>query len=584
MDKVSIEFYKNVSLLTKFVAPHDDFKKHFKEGMFDKPNTSGFIHVSYYLLNVYYKDKSKVQWPVICKQTENKFRNDVRESLMTISSENEDINFPPIFASHLLLARGTKFLLIMWKFSLVVLRTYLKNKYHCTLMNNPKSGPCLDLTKDFLISIIKDNYKVVFDIREKKENLQKEAIYFLKEQSEIQNLLKTKILNIREGLKQVINDAPVNATGKESLSNVEVDKIINMWIIFINNTLKPLEIEVKSLIDDYKLLKSIISIVSVIKGDVTVLNAKNLDPINVDPMYQLVPPEMQVLPYSLYNREALNLKNFFTLYAFLLQKFKASHEKNNIDKFSMCKIQLETSNKDLKTAINQFHSVLEEINNCHLSNVKKVDAFNDTYKIISNVLEFDKVLFMSSPSIHISSAEGGSNFNHHDLQLTPVEGVHKELFSRHISSHESALTAKKPIHVQRINFDDSTTFELPKLDHSTTIDKQSLFRNRSSLKNADKYSKIFSSRSRKHDNKADKSIMNMMLPLLARQQNISLADSCNSSQEISQNSFLMNPNLSSVHESSLKAEEKETQNSQKRRSISDLVERYKRILQERESK
>ena len=94
--------------------------------MFEKPNTLGFINVSFYLLNVYYKDvKSKIQWPVICKQTENKFRNDVRECLMVMASDNSDLNFPPIFASHLLLARGTKFLIIMWKFSLVVLRTYL---------------------------------------------------------------------------------------------------------------------------------------------------------------------------------------------------------------------------------------------------------------------------------------------------------------------------------------------------------------------------------------------------------------------------------------------------------------------------
>lgn len=97
--------------------------------MFDKPNTVGFIHVSFFLLNIHYKDnvRNKIQWPVICKQTENKFRNDVRECLMAIASENPDVNFPPIFASHLLLARGSKFLLIMWKFSLVVLRRYLQH-------------------------------------------------------------------------------------------------------------------------------------------------------------------------------------------------------------------------------------------------------------------------------------------------------------------------------------------------------------------------------------------------------------------------------------------------------------------------
>lgn len=98
--------------------------------MFDKPNTQGFIHVSYYLLKIYYKDnvkdvKDKLQWPVICKQTETKFRNDVKECLMVISKEHLDVSFPAIFPSHLLLAKGTKFMQIMYKLSLIVLRSHL---------------------------------------------------------------------------------------------------------------------------------------------------------------------------------------------------------------------------------------------------------------------------------------------------------------------------------------------------------------------------------------------------------------------------------------------------------------------------
>lgn len=72
---------------------------------------------------------------------------------------------------------------------------------------------------------------------------------------------------------------------------------------------------------------------------------------------------------------------------------------------------------------------------------------------------------------------------------------------------------------------------------------------------------------------------------MAKQHSISLIDSCSSSQEISQNSLLINPNLSSTIESSKAGEEgNEVQKSQKRRSIGDLVERYKKILQERDSK
>lgn len=208
-----------------------------------------------------------------------------------------------------------------------------------------------------------------------------------------------------------------------------------------------------------------------------------------------------------------------------MQKFKACCEKVDSKKFPECKRQLESSNEDLKIAITQLENLLQQVGSSHSSDVGKIVELNDTHKVISNVPEFDKVLFMSSPAIHINSVEGGSNFNQNYLQLTPIEGnvsfqvfrvnssnrfiwkgfilgAHKELFSRHASNGDNLLSAKKPLLVQRINFDDSLILESSKLDYNNTIDKQqSLFKNRSTLKNLDKYSKVFSSRSRNHDNK-----------------------------------------------------------------------------------
>lgn len=96
--------------------------------MFDKPNTTGFIHVSHYLLGIYYKEalKFKIEWPIVDKQSENKFRNDVKDCLQNIAKSHQNMNFPQILASHLILAKGTKFLLIMWKLSVVALATYLQ--------------------------------------------------------------------------------------------------------------------------------------------------------------------------------------------------------------------------------------------------------------------------------------------------------------------------------------------------------------------------------------------------------------------------------------------------------------------------
>lgn len=100
------------------------------QGMFDKPNTAGFIHVSHYLLTIYDSERFKkmIEWPIICKKTEVKYRNNVKDYLIIISMENPDIGFPNILMSHLIHAGGNKFTIIMWKLSQVVLRKYIAQK------------------------------------------------------------------------------------------------------------------------------------------------------------------------------------------------------------------------------------------------------------------------------------------------------------------------------------------------------------------------------------------------------------------------------------------------------------------------
>lgn len=95
--------------------------------MFDKPNIAGFVQVSHYLLTICDAERFKklVEWPVTCKKTEAKYRNDVRDYLNTISSENPDLGFPRILTTYLHHASGTKFTVIMWKLSQLALRRYI---------------------------------------------------------------------------------------------------------------------------------------------------------------------------------------------------------------------------------------------------------------------------------------------------------------------------------------------------------------------------------------------------------------------------------------------------------------------------
>lgn len=72
-----------------------------------------------------------------------------------------------------------------------------------------------------------------------------------------------------------------------------------------------------------------------------------------------------------------------------------------------------------------------------------------------------------------------------------------------------------------------------------------------------------------------------ILPSMSKEHCLSFSDSCNVSQEFSQESLLMKPNnyLKSMMENSEQSEEKISKTNNKRRSITDLVERYKNLIQ-----
>lgn len=107
------------------------------QGIFDKPNIAGFVQVSHYLLMICDAERFRklIEWPVLCKKTEAKYRNDVKDYLNIIAVENPDMGFPHILATYLHHASGTKFMLIMWKLSQLALKRYLmrNGRYFCII-------------------------------------------------------------------------------------------------------------------------------------------------------------------------------------------------------------------------------------------------------------------------------------------------------------------------------------------------------------------------------------------------------------------------------------------------------------------
>lgn len=97
--------------------------------MFEKPNTNGFIHASHYLLSIIdpKRVRQSIQWPITDKKSEAKFRTTVKDMIVAIANENQDLGFPFIQTSHFLHASGNKFVCIMENLSRVALRTHLSS-------------------------------------------------------------------------------------------------------------------------------------------------------------------------------------------------------------------------------------------------------------------------------------------------------------------------------------------------------------------------------------------------------------------------------------------------------------------------
>ncbi|XP_012165575.1 uncharacterized protein LOC126919827 isoform X1 [Bombus affinis] len=633
---VSASFHRNVLLLSQVIQPSDEFKKYFREGMFDKPNTIGFLHISYYLLTIYDSERFKklIEWPVICKKTEAKYRNSVKDYLVIISAENPDIGFPSILISHLIHAGGSKFTIIMWKLSQVVVRRYIMRETIYDVAFAPQVGNKGNLTKQFLQGI---NARIDSNILNQHKNL-----------SKMKDIVESVLKNEKETLDNIIADifekelliaslsetAPVHVSIKKYLRDINNDKIIKTWKMNISKSLNKIQIQNKALRDVEQVIYKVNNIITNNSSDIKILNAKPLQKINHLEVSELFSPDMQCLLFQLYKDDKLMLNNFILLFNFLLTQLQNRLKLNILEDFSECLLQIEASYADLKAAL--------DIIQTYLADITKVISETQDILCQKNVIQIhdDDVILpmmnvvMSSPLIKIDTdySDEGSNLQKR-LQLTPVEAPHKSLFSRYErlkqnhASHGPKL--RENLLVSRINFKDTITSvnnEQSSLDTHMVLSKKNVL----SSKHAEKYSRLFSTRIKRNNitatAAANSSIISIpcssnanstaitnciieeMHDISELSLNISTKSLCNinvefatpkklaAEQDKSENMLEMEdvvndlPNKANVIdicdtiEVAIKnndddAISKTEQSKHRRRSIGDLVERYKKLLE-----
>ncbi|KYM85337.1 hypothetical protein ALC53_04580 [Atta colombica] len=603
---ITASFHRNVILLNQLVPPDHDFKKIFRQGMFDKPNTTGFIYVSHYLLTIYDAERFKkvVEWPVICKKTETKYRNSVKDYLNVIALENPDIGFPRVVTTYLHHASGTKFITIMWKLSQLALKMYIMRDGEHEIIFAPKPSLVNDSVKTYLQQ---SKANINCDILSRHRNyvqMEKAANFALAQEKEYLTKIKTELFDKKQSLTKCASSAPVTESIKQCLTNVEDTDIVSMWKNSLNKNIQYIRKRYMMLSDLERTCEKTSGIISNLLNDSKALDSKQLEKINCFLISELpFPPDVQHCFYRLYNDNRLIYHNFIHLLTLILYQVYQCLRKDDLVDLSQCLLQVEASTEDMKSMCNVFKTFLanmisstEEMQNdlC----VKNTERISED----KNVLPFVKnILLMSSPLIKINTNCANQR---NELQFTPTEIAHKSLFSRYIR-HSKNYTpdVKTNLYVSRINIDNHTMlnsnekqelrFVTPKVNQlfNSSMSLQSTTQCNSAIAsieeissssdfNLDTITKGFINWSEESSKISHSSIQ--FTPI---KRNVSKVVSQQQVKNKLDHKIKVNkPELDEFTEVQIvNDDDKSTivkhENDSKRRSISDLVERYKKILE-----
>ncbi|XP_043484154.1 uncharacterized protein LOC122512418 [Leptopilina heterotoma] len=624
---ISASFHKNVSLLIQAVPPSYDFKKHYRDGMFEKPNTAGFIYVSHYLLSIYDPDtmKKMIEWPVVCKKSEAKYRNDVKEILNVIANDNPDIGFPTVLPSLLLSPGGTKFTKVMWKLSQVALKQYIKRQSDHEVLFTPKKGTAEELTENLINNIIHDlnNSNMHSHMNLLKEEVK--AREYTEEMNEQIKKTQKEIFEQLEIVSSIATKAPVHPSFQKKLLDIDDDEIIQMWKDDLKQMLDYCKKKIQILKNIEELSKIVFTMASNIISDTTVLNINFLPKLHVNTIAELPLAKIKFLSQNVYTNGNLNINNYFLLFNAIIEYF-GSHIKNNgfLD-FYNCLSQLEASNSDLKIMKEYFCELHAKVVEFSSYTQQKPEISTEFHDIDNESLiaysKLKNVMFMPSPPIQFNSNE--RHEVHNRLKLTPVEGVHKQLFLRYNKNKDGSMMnaskVRQNLVITRINFDDTISSDVEKSPCRRFAQPKTIW---TTSKPVGKYSRLFSNRLTQSANKtancsilsipsnskANSTAMNIIGEVSSAELTIDLTMIEKKSTPKRGNKYFDIPEITIQAEeiivqkacsplrgnleldvtshkpcSPITSPVKNDKQKGRRRSITDLVERYKKLVQKTET-
>nr|XP_012136273.1 PREDICTED: uncharacterized protein LOC105661954 isoform X1 [Megachile rotundata] len=430
---IDASFYKNVFLLMQLVPASYECTILFKKGMFDKPNTSGFIHISHYLLSIYNAKQFKkmVAWPIMNKMDEKKYRVEVKEYLEIVANENQDINFPTVLMTHLLQAGGTKFLITMWKLSQISLRSYITKHCQKEVLQAPSIGNNIDVVELYLSTINLKQNIIISKFYEKTKVISERFKYYMKCKSNDLTKMRTNIFEIKESLVNFVPVLPVNSLVAMQLIDIENTEVIKLWKENINEKIKYLSkknLELKR-VKDLSNMLCVLSMSSHSKS----FDCGSLPKVSNDiiPLYSA--DGIQHLNYGLYMNGNLVFHNLLLILNQIFNQLYFCLKMTYLIDFSSHEPKITEHCKTMKFQETKFQKLLIQISDilCNVQCNLQEKTFNCTFET-GVLFPIDSEQILTSPKFNFFNSEYiDDEKQFKQLWCSPIQGKYKNLFSRY---------------------------------------------------------------------------------------------------------------------------------------------------------
>ncbi|XP_033359643.1 uncharacterized protein LOC117238660 [Bombus vosnesenskii] len=430
---INESFYKNVFLLMQVVPASYECTIHFKKGMFDKPNTTGFIHISHYLLSVHNAKRFKkmVTWPILNKMDEKRYRMEIREYFAILANENPDINFPSLLMSHLLQAGGKKILILMWKISEISLKAYISKTCQIELLQAPNIGDSKhivqtyftikNIEKDNTISKFHENTKL--SLKSFEQYMRCNAIELIK--------IQTAIFEVKSNIEKLISKLPVNSLIAKRLMDIDDTEIINSWKRSVAQNIKFLNqkyLKLKKLETFSSTLQNLISNLCV---NCIFLDGRNLQKINSKTLLLYSSNNIQ-LGTGLYIKKCLVFKILLSIFDQMLKQIKYYLKVDKSSDILNCDKEIIQHCKTVKSLEESFEELMKQVSNNLYDVQHSLQKKTINYTLDEDILNFmglDTIL--NSPELNLCTDYIWEEKIANQILISPIQGKYKYLFKRH---------------------------------------------------------------------------------------------------------------------------------------------------------